>query len=168
MSRWQIAPFLLGASLVLSAQQPPQPLPPDEDAPARKAPAAPQALPPDEDSPKQAGGAKPAAADSDLPPDEDAANSAQETYVFNPVKAKKDIEVGDQYFKKGDYKAAVLRYRDATKWNEGSAPAWLALGKAEEKRGQVNAARAAYEKYLQLAGNAKGAVEVQKKLEKLK
>jgi hypothetical protein len=44
----------------------------------------------------------------------------------------------------------------------------MLLGKAEERREQPKAARSAYEKYLQLAGNTKNAAEVKKKLEKLK
>jgi tetratricopeptide (TPR) repeat protein len=159
-------PVLLGASLLHSAQQPP---PPKTPATAPSAP-----LPPEEDAPaaakppvQQAKASTAAAPDSDLPPDEDAATSGQETYSFNPLKAKKAIDIGTTYFKKGDYRAAASRYREATKWNEGNTDAWLWLGKAEEKRGQKNAAKSAYEKYLQLAGNSKNAGEVRKKLEKL-
>ncbi len=74
----------------------------------------------------------------------------------------------EQYFRKGNYKAAAMRFRDATQWNQGNADAWMKLGEAEDKRGQPKAARTAYEKYLQLAGNTKNAAEVRKKLEKLK
>jgi tetratricopeptide (TPR) repeat protein len=154
MSRWRfkpfwIAPVLLGAA---AGQQPPpsQALPPDEDA-----------------KPQKSKPTTTAAPDSDLPPDEDASGST-EVFSFNPLKSKKDVETGDYYFKKGDYKAAAMRFRTAVKWNEGNADAWLYLGKAEEKREQPRAARSAYEKYLQLAGNTKSAVEVKKRLEKLK
>jgi tetratricopeptide (TPR) repeat protein len=157
MSRWRfmpfwIAPVLLGAALQQSAQQPPpsQALPPDEDAKPQKATPAPAA-----------------GSDSDLPPDEDA-SASQETFTFNPVKSKNSVSVGEFYLKKGDYKAAALRFRDATQWNQGNAEAWLKLGEAEEKREQPKAARAAWQKYLQLAGNTKSAAEVKKKLEKLK
>jgi tetratricopeptide (TPR) repeat protein len=157
MSRWRITPVLMGAALLHAAQQPPptQTLPPDEDAkpPQTKQPAKP--------------GTKPPAADSDLPPDEDAIPSADSAYSFNPVKSKKSVEVGREYLAKGNFKAAAERFRDATKWNEGNADAWLYLGKAEEKREQPRAARSAYEKYLQLAGNTKNAAEVKKRLEKL-
>ena len=84
------------------------------------------------------------------------------------MQSKKSIEVGEYYFHKGDYKAAAMRFRDATQWNQGNADAWLRLGDAEDKRGQPKAARAAYEKYLQLASNSKSATEVRKKLERLK
>ena len=54
-------------------------------------------------------------------------------YSFNPVQSKKEVTVGEFYFKKGDFKAAAGRFREATKWNDGNAEAWLRLGDAEEK-----------------------------------
>ena len=103
----------------------------------------------------------------ELPPEEDASAKKQE-YSFNPVRSKRDVEVGVFYFKKGDYKAAAARFREATLWNEGNATAWLRLGETEEKRGITKAARAAYEKYLEIASETKNAGEVRKRLEKLK
>src|SRR5689334_5120250 len=93
-----------------------------------------------------------------LPPDEDKANAKQE-YSFNPLQSKKDVTVGEFYFKKGDFRAAASRFREATKWNEGNAEAWLRLGDAEEKMKDAKAAREAWEKYLQLAPEAKNATE---------
>ena len=108
----------------------------------------------------------PKPAEEQLPPEEDIAATKQE-YTFNPVRSKRDVQVGDFYLKKGDFKAAVARYREATLWNEGNAEAWLRLGEAEEKRGAPKAAKAAYQKYLDLAPEAKPAAEVKKRLEKL-
>lgn len=102
-----------------------------------------------------------------LPPEEDAAAIPQQ-YSFNPVRSKRDVEVGNFYFKKGDWKAAIGRYREATLWNEGNAEAWLRWGEAEEKRGSGKAARTAYTKYLEVAPDAKNSAEVKKRLEKLK
>jgi len=102
-----------------------------------------------------------------LPPEEDKAQ-IPEHYSFNPLQSKKDVSVGAFYMKKGDYKAAVARFREATKWNDGNAEAWLRLGEAAEKNGDPAAAREALEKYLQLAPTAKNAPEVRKKIEKLK
>jgi tetratricopeptide (TPR) repeat protein len=105
--------------------------------------------------------------ENQLPPEEDKAKT-QEEYSFNPLKSKKDVTVGEFYFKKSDYKAAAGRFREATKWNDGNAEAWLRLGDAEDKMHDAKAAREAWEKYLQLAPDAKNAGEVRKKLEKLK
>jgi len=106
--------------------------------------------------------------DVQLPPDEDKATAPQEQYAFNPVRSKKEVTVGEFYFKKGDYRAAAGRFSEATKWNAGNAEAWLRLGDAQERMKDAKAAHEAYAKYLQLAPDAKNAAEVRKKLEKLK
>ncbi|MEP6717282.1 MAG: tetratricopeptide repeat protein [Terriglobia bacterium] len=105
---------------------------------------------------------------AELPPDEDAAAHKAEEFSFNPVKSQRDVSVGLFYFKsKKDYKAAVQRFRDATKWNDGNAEAWFWLGEAEAKLPDAKAAREAYTKYLQLAPQAKNASEVKKRLARL-
>ena len=86
---------------------------------------------------------EPPPAEEQLPPEEDA-GATKQVYTFNPVRSKRDVQVGDFYLKKGDFKAAVARYKEATLWNEGNADAWLRLGEAEEKRGTPKAAKAAY------------------------
>jgi len=101
------------------------------------------------------------------PPEEDKPKNRQE-YAFNPVQSGKEVTVGEFYFKKNDFKAAAGRFKEATKWNDGNADAWLMLGNAEEKMKDTKAAREAWEKYLQLAPGSKMAAEVRKKLEKLK
>ena len=105
--------------------------------------------------------------DVQLPPEEDKA-AIPKQYSFNPLQSKKEVTVGEFYFKKGDYKAAAGRFSEATKWNDGNAEAWLRLGNAEEKMNDAKAAREAYEKYLRLAATGKSAAEVRRKLEKLK
>jgi tetratricopeptide (TPR) repeat protein len=109
----------------------------------------------------------PAQDDVQLPPEEDKPTQPK-TYVFNPLQSKKEVTVGEFYFKKGDFRAAAGRFIEATKWNEGNAEAWLRLGDAQERMKDMKAARTAYEKYLSLAPDAKNAAEVRKKLEKLR
>ena len=132
------------------------PLSPDEDAPAKSA------QKPDSQKPNSQ---KP---DDNLPPDEDASSNPADKIVFNPVKSKRDVSVGDYYFHKGDFKAASARFREATQYDESNAQAWLRLGEADEKRGLTKSARAAYEKYLQIAPDSKAAADVKKRLERLK
>jgi len=100
------------------------------------------------------------------PPEEDDSAKPKE-YAFNPLQAQKEMEVGDEYLKKGAVGAAVARYTEATKWNPTLAEAYLKLGKAEEKFKDPKAAKEAYSKYLQLAPDAKPAAEVKKKLAKM-
>ena len=89
-------------------------------------------------------------------------------YAFNPLQAEKEIKVGNYYFKVGKYRAAALRFREATKWNEGNSEAWLRLGEAAEKQKDAKTVKEAYAKYLELAPDAKDAAEIRKKIEKAK
>jgi tetratricopeptide (TPR) repeat protein len=116
---------------------------------------------------KKRGETQPQAQKDGLPPEEDTSVTTKE-YAFNPLQAKKEITVGNEYFKKHSYRAAAGRYTEATKWNSGDAEAWLRLAEAQEKLKDQKAAREAYTKYLDLASEAKNADEVRKKLEKLK
>jgi len=100
------------------------------------------------------------------PPEEDA-ELKPKVYSFNPLQAHKEMEVGNEYFKKHSYKAAVMRYREATKWNPNLAEAWLRLGEAEEKRKNAKDAKDAYSKYLELQPGARDAAEVQKRIARL-
>lgn len=98
------------------------------------------------------------------PPEEDATLIEAKEYVFNPLQAEKEVRTGDFYAKKGNHKAASLRYREATKWNPGAAEAWLRLGESLEKRKDTKGAKEAYAKYLELAPEAKNAAAIKKKL----
>jgi tetratricopeptide (TPR) repeat protein len=165
MSRWRIAGGLglLAVGLAV-AQTPaagqdtsspfglPPPFVPKADAPAEKKAAAPADKTVD----------KP-----EMPPEEDKSD-APTVFSFNPVQSQLDVTRGDYYFKKGNYSAAVSRYDEATKWNDGNAEAWLRLGEAQEKKSNAKAAREAYQKYLGLSPDAKNAPEIKKRLAKLK
>jgi tetratricopeptide (TPR) repeat protein len=109
----------------------------------------------------------PAGAQEEIPPEEDAALTTTE-YSFNPLQSAKDVGVGNQYLKKGTLRAAEMRYTSATKWNDTNAEAWLKLGEVAERLKDVAKAKASYEKYLELAADAKNAGEIRKKLQKLK
>jgi tetratricopeptide (TPR) repeat protein len=140
MSRW-IAALALISILPLAAQEKPELKRRDGKAPATKQEA--------------------------VPPEEDKSLATQE-YAFNPVQAQKEIRTGNYYFKKGSYRAAAGRFTEATKWNSGEPEAWLRLAEAQEKLRDKQAAREAYQKYLDLATDAKNADDIRKKLEKLK
>jgi tetratricopeptide (TPR) repeat protein len=102
-----------------------------------------------------------------VPPEEDKSLAKRE-YAFNPLQAEKELKVGNYYFKKGSYRSAAGRFREALLWNEGYAEAWLRLGEAQEKLKDQKAAREAYSKYLEIAEDAKNAPEIRKRMEKLK
>lgn len=100
------------------------------------------------------------------PPEEDEASKPKE-YAFNPLQAEKELRIGNFYWKKKSYRAAAMRYEEATKWNPGYADAWFKLGEAREKMNQSAEARAAYEQFLDLAEDDKRAAEVKKRMSKL-
>jgi tetratricopeptide (TPR) repeat protein len=97
------------------------------------------------------------------PPEEDESIKPKE-YSFNPLEAERDLKIGNYYFKKGNYKAALNRFREATMWNPNYAEAYLRLGESEEKLKDKAAAAEAYAKFLELAPDAKEAESVKKKL----
>ena len=113
---------------------------------------------------KSAQKSKPAPqAQEQVPPEEDE-SVATKQYSFNPLEAEKDLKVGNYYFKKGDYKAAMSRFREATLWNPTYAEAFLRLGESEDKLKDKTAAGQAYNKFLELAPTSKEADAVKKKL----
>ena len=103
----------------------------------------------------------------EIPPEEDAALANIE-YTFNPLQSVKDVGVGNQYLKRGKLRAAELRYTSATKWNDGNAEAWLKLAEVAERLRDNAKAKSAYEKYLELAADAKNASDIRKRIAKLK
>jgi tetratricopeptide (TPR) repeat protein len=149
MARW--IPLLFAAALTLSAQEPkqqgPAPAPaPDELKRERPAP--------------NTGPVEP-------PPEED--EQYKETrYSFNPVQSQKDVSVGDQYLKRGSYRAAAGRYLEATRWNDANSGAWLRLAEVSEKTKDKKTALDAYTRYLKLEPDAKNAAEIKKRIAKLK
>ena len=109
---------------------------------------------------------KPQEPKEQAPPEEDETLAKKTEYTFNPLQAQKEVQVGNFYFKKGSYRAAATRFREATKWNPTMAEAWLRLGEAEEKQRDQKAAKEAYAKYLELAPDAANAAQIKKKLRK--
>jgi tetratricopeptide (TPR) repeat protein len=151
MSRWMLA-FLvmIMGSLLAEAQPPPAPPPKPNQPDLQRRTAKP-----------------PAAGKEEIPPEEDKALSTEE-FSFNPLEAEKWLKVGNYYYKLKKYRPAADRYRGATKWNEGYGEAWLRLAETEEKLKDPQAALEAYNKYLEVAPDAKNADEIRKKIAKLK
>jgi len=146
--------LMLGASAGFAAAQDPAPAPqqPSEKSPGQLR--------------KDRGKSSSKPEKEAIPPEEDKALATEE-YSFNPLQAQKEVETGNYYYKKGSFKAAAGRFREATRWNEGYGEAWLRLGEAEEKLKDARAARDAYAKYLEIESDAKNAAEIRKKVEKL-
>ncbi len=87
----------------------------------------------------------------DLVPEEGIeVSGVQEFHPWNPMKALKDIEVGDFYFKRKNYKAALERYKDALYYKDGDALASFRLAACQEKLGDRAEAKRYYEQYLKI------------------
>jgi tetratricopeptide (TPR) repeat protein len=96
------------------------------------------------------------------------ANDVQETHPWDPHKADKAVEVGDFYFKRKNYTAAISRYREALYWKEDDAVALFRLGQGLEAAGQYTEARKQYGRYLQVLPRGPSAGDAQKALNRLK
>ncbi len=84
------------------------------------------------------------------PSDKPDASGVQEFHPWNPMKAIKDEEVGDFYFKRRNYKAALERYKEALYYKDGDAVASFRVAECEEKLGDKPEARKYYEQYLKI------------------
>jgi tetratricopeptide (TPR) repeat protein len=91
-----------------------------------------------------------------------------EFHPWNPHKAAKDIEVGDFYFKRKNYRAAEDRYREALFYKDNDAVATFRLAQCLEKMDQPNEARKEYESYLKILPHGPQAEAARKALERLK
>ncbi len=93
--------------------------------------------------------------------------SAPDQPTWDPLRAEKDLEVGQYYLKKGDVDAAIDRFEDAAASKPGFAIPYRFLGEAHEKKNQKREAIKAYSRYLNLYPHAEDAAKVRKKIDKL-
>jgi tetratricopeptide (TPR) repeat protein len=91
------------------------------------------------------------------PPPNDAAqhegtaiSDVEELHQYDPHKAMKDVEVGDFYFKRGNYVAAESRYAGALRWKPNDAIATYRLAESQEKLGKFPDALKNYQGYLKI------------------
>jgi tetratricopeptide (TPR) repeat protein len=109
-------------------------------------------------------------ADKPTPPKTNADNATQnapEQPKWDPLRAEKDMQVGEYYMHKGDLDAAIDRFEDATVAKPGYAVPFRFLGEAQEKKGLKKRAIKSYQRYLDLYPKAEDKDKIQKKIEKL-
>jgi tetratricopeptide (TPR) repeat protein len=112
----------------------------------------------------------PAPADKPKAPKPNADNATQNASdqpKWDPLRAEKDMQVGQYYMHKGDLDAAIDRFEDATTAKPGYALPFRLLGEAQEKRGLKRQAIKSYTRYLDLYPHAEDKDKVQKKIDKL-
>jgi tetratricopeptide (TPR) repeat protein len=91
-----------------------------------------------------------------------------EFHPWNPHKAAKDVEVGDFYFKRKNYRAAGDRYREALYYKDNDADATFRLAVCLEKMDQPDEARQEYESYLKILPHGPQSGDAQKAVDRLK
>ncbi len=108
------------------------------------------------------------------PPPHDATNHPDsnvddvlEFHPFDPHKAMKDIEVGDYYFKRQNYRGALNRYQEALIYKPNDAEATLRVARTQDKLKEYEDARDNYAAYLKIIHDGKDADEARKAIERL-
>ncbi len=91
----------------------------------------------------------------------------QEFRPFDPHRAMKDIEVGDFYFKRKNYRAAIGRYREALEYKPNDAIATYDLALALEKVNALDEARANYAAYLKILPHGPSSEEARAALQRI-
>jgi tetratricopeptide (TPR) repeat protein len=91
----------------------------------------------------------------------------QELHPWDPHKAAKDVEVGDFYFKRKNYKAAIERYKDALIYKSNDAVAHFRLAESLDKTGNPGEAVEHYQAYLKILPHGPYAEDAQKALARL-
>jgi len=104
---------------------------------------------------------------ADMTADEPDTTEVQELRPWNPMKAMKDVEVGDFYFKRRNYRAALDRYKEALYYKDNDATASFRLAQCQEKLGDKQEAQKYYQQYLKILPEGPLAKEAQTSLDRL-
>ena len=97
--------------------------------------------------------------------------SAEDGKPYSPPAAWKSVEIGNFYYRRKKYNAALSRYEEAVKTDPYYPRGFLGLGKVYDKIGLKRKALDSYQKYLDLLPSEKDALEakdVQKAVARLK
>jgi len=177
MSRWYlVALFLLVVGGLAVAQV--EPLPPSEQGPGKNE------APPRDDEVRPAGVSSSHDTRIDISPPKDDAkdhpgsasptthsgedeSDVQEMHPWDPHKAAKDIEVGDFYFRRKNYRAALDRYREALFYKPDDTLANFRLGECFERLDQADEAVTHYQAYLKILPHGPLSKEAEKAIQKL-
>ena len=97
-----------------------------------------------------------------------ATQNAPDQPTWDPLRAEKDLQVGQYYLHKGDMDAAIDRFQDAAEAKPGYAIPFRFLGEAQERKGLKRDALKSYTRYLDLYPRAEDRDKIEKKIEKLR
>jgi tetratricopeptide (TPR) repeat protein len=91
-----------------------------------------------------------------------------EFHLWDPHKAAKDVEVGDFYFKRQNYRGAEDRYREALVYKNNDATATFHLAVCLEKMDRPDEALEEYESYMKILPHGPEAEKAKKAIDRLK
>ena len=104
--------------------------------------------------------------DTDTEENTDAADVPQAKEP-NPLLADESVDIGNFYFKKKNYFAAIQRYLEALEYQPDSVRAYEALARAYEKNGETAKAINTYKTFLEKNPDSPKAAEFRNRLAKL-
>jgi tetratricopeptide (TPR) repeat protein len=122
------------------------------------------------DAAKAAGNDPAPAAKPDIPPGYSSSRSGPANgldHVADPVRAKKDAEVGSFYLNSGDYQGALLRYQDATSADPTNVDAIFGLAETQRRLKKNADAARNYQLYLEIVPNGPKSKQALKALKTL-
>jgi tetratricopeptide (TPR) repeat protein len=126
-------------------------------------------LNPPKDDEKNHPSSKAAVAGLDIPDGAESTDTSgiQEFHPWNPLKSSKDVQIGDFYSRRKNYKAALDRYKEALYYKEGDAVATFKIGECEEKLGNKAEAKKYFAQYLKILPDGPSAKDARASLERL-
>ena len=86
---------------------------------------------------------------------------------LDPILSEQNLNIGNFYFKKKNYAAAIRRYLEAIEYQPDSIRAYDALTRAYEKDNQPDKAIAAYKQFIEKYPNSPKCLEFSARLTKL-
>jgi tetratricopeptide (TPR) repeat protein len=98
----------------------------------------------------------------------EASSDVQELHPWDPHKAAKDVEVGDFYFRRKNYRASLDRYREALLYKPDDATANFRMAESFEKLDDPDEAAAHYQEYLKILPRGPLSASAEKALARLK
>jgi len=166
--------FILAFSIAAAAQDRQSPDNQPHITPRNQAPSGNQSQPADEDQPNIPKGES-SSRDTQInlernrptPPGDSGSDDVQEMYPFDPHKAAKDVEVGNFYLKRKNYRAALERFNEALLYKPKDAEATVGLAQTQEQLGLFTPAYQNYRAYLQILPSGPMAKEAQEAVTRL-
>jgi tetratricopeptide (TPR) repeat protein len=98
----------------------------------------------------------------------EASSDVQELHPWDPHKAAKDVEVGDFYFRRKNYRASLDRYREALLYKPDDAVANFRMAESFEKLDEPDEAATHYQEYLKILPRGPLSASAEKALARLK